>query len=104
MKASEINLKKEGSLFSAKTYPAGSHYKFTMSLGRVFPTTKAQAVAFIEMGVKPDVYNMDDVEFVEKELSPYGFVGDYRYTKNRRWVRLVNLDELHNALKLKYNI
>lgn len=103
MKANEIDLKKDGYLFSAIVKPARSHYKELMRIGRVFPTTKAQAIAFIKMGVNPDIYNMDDVEFVEKELSPYGFVGEYRYTKSRRWVRLVNIDDVHKALKLKYD-
>ena len=73
-------------------------------MGVVFPTTKAQAVTFIKMNVAPDVYNMDDVEFVEKELSPYGFVGDYQYTKSKRWVRVQNLCDMRNAIKRKYNI
>ena len=104
MKASEINLKKEGFLSNVNVCPPRSHYKFLMSLGRVFPTTKAQAVTFINMGVLPDAYNMDDVEFVEKELSPYGFIGEYKYTKSRRWVRLVNLADMHNALRKKYGL
>lgn len=104
MKANEINLKKDGYLFNANIYPPRSHYKHFMSMGRVFPTTKSQAETFIKMGVYPDVYNMDDVELVEKILSPYGFAGEYKYTRSRQWVRLQNLHDMHSALKKKYNI
>lgn len=75
MKANEINLEKDGHLFNVNICPPRSHYKHLMKMGRVFPSTKSQAKTFIKMGVYPDVYNMDDVEFVEKELGSCGFRG-----------------------------
>jgi hypothetical protein len=104
MKKNEINLKKEGFNLNANVYPAGYHYKEIMRLGRVFPTTKAQAAYFIQLGRYPDAYNMDDVELVERELNPYGFDGEYEYTKSKTMVRLVNLDDMCKALKLKYGL
>lgn len=75
-----------------------------MDLGRVFPTTKAQAKYFIQQATAPDVYNMDDVEFVENELNAYGFIGEYKYTKSKLFVRVVNFNDMCDALKLKYGL
>ncbi len=102
MKANEIKMSTKGYLFNANIYPAKSHYKFLMSLGRVFPTTKAQAMYFVRNKIRPDVYTLDDVLFVEKELAPYGFVGKYKYTKNRHWVRVVNIEDMYATLRAKY--
>ena len=103
MKASELNLKKDGYNFNCNTYQAGSHYKFIMSLGRCFPSTQAQAKYFIYEGICLDVLNGDDVEKVEAILNKHGFEGDYKFTKSRIWVRLQNNSDLHKALKLEFN-
>lgn len=103
MKAAEITLNKQGFNFSANVRPAGSNYKHVMGLGRVFPTTKPQARYFVSEQINLDVLNMDDVEFIEKELSPYGFIGEYKYTTKGKWVRLINVSDMHKALRLKYS-
>jgi hypothetical protein len=104
MKATEINLKKDGFNFNCNTYPARSHYRFTMRLGCVFPTTRAQAKYFITEDIWLDVLNGDDVETVESMLVKHGFEGDYRFTKSKKWVRLQNQIDLHEALKKEYNL
>ncbi len=104
MKSFELNLKEENYTFSANTYPARSHYKFLMRLGRVFPTTKAQAKYFLSEGVCLDVLNCRDVEIIEELLNKHGFIGDYKYTKSEQWVRLQNDSDLHEALKKEYKI
>ena len=104
MKATEVNLQKEGFNFNCNTYPARSHYKFLMRLGRVFPTTKAQAKYFISEGICLDVLNYDDVQIVEEVLNRHGFSGSYKYTKSEQWVRLQNDSDLHEALKKEYKI
>ena len=83
---------------------AGQHYKFLMELGRVFPTTAPQSRYFIGNNLKLDVLNRDDVDRVEALLNEFGFEGDYRYTSTKRWVRLVNHEDLYKALELKYSI
>ena len=74
-----------------------------MELGRVFPTTAPQSRYFINSNLKLDVLNRDDVDRVESLLNEFGFEGDYKYTKNKHWVRPVNHEDLYRALKLKYN-
>lgn len=104
MKATEINLKKDGHKFSCNVYPAKSHYTFLMDLGRVFPTTKRQAIRFISKGVCLDVLNFDDVEMIETLLNKHGYCGNYQYTKSKNWVRLISHNLLYDALKKEYSI
>jgi len=104
MKASEINLKKQGYAFNCNNYKARTHYKFIMSLGRCFPSTKPQAKYFIQENIHLDVLNVDDVEVIESILNKHGFTGEYKYTKSQIWVRLQNHSDLYSALKLEYNI
>lgn len=104
MKAHELNLKKDGYLFNCKPHKAGSHYKFLMRLGRVLPSTKAQAKYFISQGVCLDVLNGDDVEKVESILNRNGFIGNYKFTKSKNWARLQNNIDLQKALKKEFDI
>ena len=104
MKAHELNLKKDGYFFSCNPQPAKSHYKFTMRIGRCFPSTKAQAKYFVSQGICLDVLNFEDVEKVESILNKHGFEGDYKYTKSKTWVRLQNFTDLHKALKKEFSV
>lgn len=90
--------------FSANVRPARAHYKFAMGLGRVFPTTRAQAKHFVVSGACLDVLNNVDVERVEELLNKYGIRGCYQYTKSRRWVRMTNDWQLRECLKKEYNL
>lgn len=89
---------------SCNTYNPKSHYKFVMSLGRVFPTTTAQAKYFLSSNSYIDVLNSMDVEIIESFLNKHGFEGNYQYTKSKTWVRLTNTDDFEKALKKEYNI
>lgn len=100
MKALEIKLEKQGFLFSTKD--AKGNYKNLMSLGRCFPSTKAQATFFITSGVCLDVLNVNDVMKVEALLNSHGLTGDYVYTKSKTWVRLTNNIDLFLALKKEF--
>ncbi|MBR6806144.1 MAG: hypothetical protein IKM47_06490 [Bacteroidaceae bacterium] len=91
-------------LFSANTMPARSHYKFTMREGRVFPTTRAQAQYFIKCHCRFDALNIDVVEHIEKLLNKYDLKGEYKYTKSKRWVRLINVWQLYDCLRKEYNL
>lgn len=104
MKANLINLTKQGFNFSANTYAPKSHYKMSMRLGHVFPTTKAQAHFFVVESLQMDVLNMDDVEVIENLLNKHGFEGDYKLTKSESWVRLQNNLDLISALKKEYSL
>lgn len=102
MKATEIRLEKQDYTFSANTYSPRSHYKLSMELGRVFPTTRTQAMHFVKNGLSMDVLNSKDVEIIEAMLNKYGLEGRYEYTKSKSWVRLQNSSDLDKALKLEF--
>jgi hypothetical protein len=100
MKKSELNLTKQGFMFSCKQF--AGHYKSIMKLGRCFPSSKAQANFFISIGVHFDAMNYDDVEFIENILNKYGYNGNYKYTKSKNWVKLQNMNDLYTVVKLMY--
>lgn len=104
MKATEINLEKKGYNFNCNIVPARSHYKYLMKMGRVFPSTQAQAKYFITEKIQLSVLNYNDVVLVEKILNKHGFTGDYKYTKSGIWVRLQNHSDLHEALKSEFKL
>lgn len=104
MTVSEFELEKVGYTFNCNTRKSGSHYKFHMNYGQIWPTTKAQAKYFVSMGICLSVLNYQDVQIVEAMLNKHGFVGNYKYTKSQIWVRLVNSGDLHKALKAEYGI
>lgn len=99
MTTKEFQLPAENFTMSANYYAPRSHYKFIMSLSRVFPCTREQAKNFVQL----DVLNSKDVEIVEAMLNKHGFVGAYKFTKSETWVRLQNNSDLIKALKLEYN-
>lgn len=104
MKANELQLKREDFHFSTKIYKPKSHYKFLMRMGRVLPTTKAQAKHFIQSKCEFGVLNSYDVGCIEAIFAECGKEGEYRYTKSRTWVRLTNIEDFYNCLKQKYNL
>ena len=89
---------------SVNFYPANSHYKQTMLLGRAFPTTATQARFFISKGICLDVLTRQDVELLEIFLNKHGFEGKYRYTKSKSFARLQNGYDLFLALKKEFEI
>ena len=95
---------KQPSSFSATYYAPRPHYPFVMSLGRVFPTTRAQAQQFIKSDAYFDVLNNVDVERIEALMNKYGFKGTYQYTKSKRWVRMCNQWQFCECLKKEYNL
>ena len=103
MTVSEFQLEKVGYTFNCNTRKSGSQYKFLMAMGRIFPTTLAQAKYFVSQGVCLDTLNYQDVLIVEGMLNKHGYSGDYKWTKSGTWVRLVNSGDLHKALKSEYN-
>ena len=104
MKASELTIAKQGFTMSANVYPANSHINLLITLGRIFPTTAAQAKKFISNTFSMDVLNADDVEMIEKLMATHGFEGIYKATKSGTWVRLMNINDLKHALKKEYSI
>jgi hypothetical protein len=104
MNASDIILDAQSFIFSTNERSSGQHYKYLMDLGRILPTTKAQARYFVANRCKFDALNIVDVERVEAIFSEFGGAGEYKYTGSRRWVRLVNIEAFYEVLKLKYNL
>lgn len=103
MKAQQIILESQSFIFNTNERQAGQHYTYLMKLGRILPTTLAQAKFFVNNRCKLDVLNIVDVHRVEALLGEAGLEGDYRYTRNNHWVRLVNIEALYEALRKKYN-
>ena len=101
MKATQINLIQE-SYYNLNFYAPKSHYKLAMYLGRFFPKTKAQAKEFLKNGCYLDVLNSRDVERVEDMLNKHGLKGNYKYTKSKQWVRLVNSEDLVIAIRKEF--
>lgn len=105
MKANElVEMPNDRFTMSVNFYPAKSHYKQTMLLGRAFPTTATQARFFISKGVCLDVLTRQDVELLERFLNKHGFEGKYRYTKSKSFARLQNDYDLHLALKKEFGL
>ena len=102
----EISLQEEGFNMSANVYPPRSHYKFIMKIGRVFPTTKAQAKHFVHNVQHLGVLNKDDVNRIEDLLNKYDIKGKYYYTKSKIWVRMTTatISHLLAALKCEYGL
>ena len=104
MKASQLTIEKQGFIMSANVYPAGSHIDLLIRLGRIFPTTSAQAKKFLANTNQMDVLNADDVLLIENLLVKHGFEGNYTATKSGQWVRLQNINDLKSALKKEYSL
>ena len=104
MKANEIILEVQNFTFSTNERRSGQHYKYLMGLGRILPTTRAQARYFITNRCKFDALNIVDVERIEAIFCKFGGAGEYKYTGSRRWVRLVNIEAFYEVLRMKYNL
>lgn len=112
MKANEIqineNYTSKHSSTSLSTYSERQHYKFIMSLGRCWPTTKSQAQHFIKTGLPLDVLYQGDIDRIEELCKRHGLDGqiDYKMTKSGSYVRISmeSYDILEHALRLEYNI
>lgn len=102
MKATEIKLEQNGYNMMYVQKTKGEHNSLSITLGRLIPTHKAQALKVARAGISPDVLNMNDVRLIEEVMNEFGFEGRYKYTKSKSWVRLQNYTDWHSALKLKY--
>ena len=103
MKATEIIWKEEAVLpHSANVFPSGKPYKAQMMIGKVFPTTKAQAIAYVKMGCALEALNNEDVRVVERLLVKHHLQGSYRYVSGKTLVKLVNQTDLDKAFKEEY--
>ena len=105
MKAKEIIWKEVNVLpHSANAYPKGKPYKGQMMMGRVFPVSKAQAMAFVEMGCCIAEMNSEDVSIVEKLLEKHHLEGNFlemkcgSFTAQRYRKYLVKANEIADSL------
>ena len=102
MKATEIKLEQNGYNMMYVQKSKGEHNGFSIKMGKLIPTHKAQALKVARAGVAPDVLNLNDVKLIEEVMNEFGFKGKYKYTKSKAWVRLQNYTEWHKALIMKY--
>ena len=80
----------------------GQHYKSAMRIGRVFPTTKAQAIELRRMGAIFDVLGKADLENIEMLMNKHGKSGKYTLTKSESFARIANMQEFYECLKDEY--
>lgn len=80
----------------------GQHYKSAMRIGRVFPTTKAQAIELCRMGAIFDVLGKEDVKNIEMLMNKHGKSGEYTLTKSESFARIENMQEFYECLKAEY--
>jgi len=85
-----------------ETSKKGEHYSYRLEIGRLFPTTKTQAKAFVKGEYGLDMLGIGDVEKIEALLQKHGFQGKFKYTKSKRWVWLLNINDFRTALKKEY--
>ena len=98
MTAAQINASGITSIAMLATRAAGQHSGFLLSLGRLFPTTAAQAKrwhAFECLGAA-------DVERIEALLNKHGMAGEYSLTKSGGFCRLHYSEDFERALKAEY--
>ena len=103
MKAQEINLNDENPVrltFETNNFQLFCYY---VDIGRVLPKKRNQCKIFYKRGILGQL-TMADVEVIETILNKYGYEGKYTYTKNKRFVRLVNNNDLCKAFKKHFNI
>jgi hypothetical protein len=81
-----------------------SHYKFLMDLGRVIPSDKAQAKYYLSSGRCIGLIQGADARYIHELMQEQGMEALFVFTKNKRFMRLVNNEDFCKALKLKYSI
>lgn len=94
----EINLPPAKHRFNTDYVAKNRHYKQLMQMGRLLPSCKSQAQFFIRFNCELDMLNAADVERIENLLNTYSYKGVYRYTRSKRWVRLINQKDLRDAI------
>lgn len=83
-------------------YAPRSHYKFEMTLGRVWPCCKSQVQEWKRQGCPLDVMDWADIQRCENLMSKYCHKGEYQLTRSKRWARLVNVKDLLSAFELEF--
>ena len=106
LKVNELNLPIDGFYLSTNIFPPRSHIGDIMRLGRVFPTTKAQAIKFVRLGCYLDILNMDDILHIEEFINQYGFEGGYTLTKNKKSARasIMTQSDFGASLKVHFGL
>lgn len=78
------------------------HTSLLITLGRLFPISKAQAKKVIKTGFL-DVLNHEECDYVSDFMAKHGHKSEFKYTKSKSFKRLVNFDTFAKCLKLEYN-
>lgn len=83
----------------SKRKPRQHGSKFLISMGRLWPTTKAQVKYFVKERIFLDVIGLKDACNIEVVLNKYGKKGIYKLTKGKNWCRLENQGDLFECFK-----
>lgn len=79
------------------------HINVLIRLGRIFPTTKAQAKKVYSQSSSLEIlYNSDVEKLIEPLLNKHGLKGEYKLTKSKRNCRLINFEDFRKALKIEF--
>ena len=104
LKAEDVlkTLKLEKYYDSLKDYLPNQHYKYNANRSG-FPSTPAQALYFVKY---VDFYyrylNSMDVMKIEALLNKYQMCGEYKFTKSKKWCRIMNNSEVIDALEKEF--
>lgn len=63
---------------------------FLITLGKLWPETPRQIKNFLKERCCLDVIGLKDACLIESLLNKYGYLGEYKFTKGKNWVRLAN--------------
>lgn len=80
------------------------HYKFGMSMGRLFPTTRTQAIEFAKNG-HFDLLTAADVRMIEELAKKNGLENtcEYQLTNSGKYAHLIRIDRFIAVLKKEFN-
>lgn len=77
------------------------HTSLLISLGRIFPISKAQAKKVIKAGFL-DVLTYDEADFISDFMERNGQKAEFTLTKSKSFKRLSNFEAFAKSLKSEY--
>ena len=86
------------SIFDIETKPRKHEQYFLMQLGRKFPATLAHAKYWIKNELKFDVISDNNLLNAKMYFDKINFTPEYKFTKSKTFVRLVNSDGLNQCI------
>ncbi len=99
----EVKFVANGNFNTLSTKGERQHYKFSMSIGRLFPTTRQQAIEFGKNG-HFDLLTVADVRMIEELCRKHGLENtcEYQLTNSAKYARLIRIDRFIAVLKKEF--